>query len=51
MQILNVHRSIDGRKLLINVKFEDKTFSLVNVYAPNNESYVMLLFNAVLISD
>ena len=38
VQILNVHRSIDGRKLLINVKFEDKTFSLVNVYAPNNES-------------
>ena len=38
IEILDTHRSIDGRKILVNVKLNDNIFSLVNVYAPNNES-------------
>ena len=38
IEILDIHRSIDGRKILVNVKLNDNIFSLVNVYAPNNES-------------
>ena len=37
IEILNVHKSVDGRKLLLNVKYEDSVFTIVNVYAPNNE--------------
>ena len=37
VEILDIHRSIDGRKILVNVKLNDNIFSLVNVYAPNNE--------------
>ena len=28
---------MDGRRLLINIKYNDKIFTLVNIYAPNNE--------------
>ena len=37
IEILNVHKSVDGRKLLVNVKYEESVFTIVNVYAPNNE--------------
>ena len=35
-KILNVHRSNDGRKLLINITYEEKIITLVNLYAPND---------------
>ena len=38
IEVLSVHRSNDGRKLLLNVKHEDNILSIVNIYAPNNES-------------
>ena len=37
VEILNVHKTIDGRKILINIKIENDIITLVNVYAPNNE--------------
>ena len=37
LEVINAHRSQDGRKILINVKYLDKTLTLVNVYAPNSE--------------
>ena len=37
IEIINIHRSLDGRKLLVNVKYEDSSFTIVNIYAPNNE--------------
>jgi exonuclease III len=35
-EILNIHKSIDGRKLLVNIKFDDKIITIVNIYAPND---------------
>ena len=37
--MLNVHKSIDGRKLLINMKIDQNIITLVNIYAPNNEQH------------
>ena len=37
IEVINTHRSQDGRKILINVKYLDKNLTLVNVYAPNSE--------------
>ena len=31
VEILNVHKSLDGRKLLINIKLENDTITLVNI--------------------
>ena len=45
VEILNVHKSLDGRKLLINIKLENDTITLVNIYAPNNEQYRLDFFN------
>ena len=36
IEILNTHKSIDGRRLLVNIRYDDKDFSFVNIYAPNN---------------
>ena len=33
-----MHKSIDGRKLILNVKYDNNIISIVNVYAPNNEA-------------
>ena len=44
INILNTHRSNDGRKLLINVKLNDVEFTLVNIYAPNNETHRIQFF-------
>ena len=37
IEVLNVHRSQDGRKILLNVTYLDKTLTLVNAHAPNSE--------------
>jgi exonuclease III len=34
-EILNIHRSKDGRRLLVNTRFEENVFTLVNIYARN----------------
>ena len=44
IEILAIHRSNDGRKLLINVKIGDIDLTLVNIYAPNNETYRVQFF-------
>ena len=41
---MNVHKSADGRKLLINIQYEGNVFTLVNVYAPNVDSDRVLFF-------
>ena len=37
IEILNSHSSVDGRKLLLNVQFDNNTCTIVNIYAPNTE--------------
>ena len=37
VKILNVHKSNDGRRLLVNVELGEETLTLVNAYAPNDE--------------
>ena len=34
-ELLSTHKSEDSRTLLINIKFEGETFTLINLYAPN----------------
>ena len=36
VSIVNTHKSNDGRKLLVNAKLNDKMFTFVNLYSPNN---------------
>lgn len=36
--IHNVHKSDDGRIMLINIEYEQNVITLVNIYAPNSES-------------
>ena len=33
--IMNIHRSNDGRKLLVNIHLDDSDITLINIYAPN----------------
>ena len=42
INIINVHRSNDARKLLVNVKIYDNLITFINVYAPNNENAPLL---------
>ena len=44
VEILDIHIYIDGRKVLINVKHNYNIFSLVNVYAANNEAHRLDFF-------
>ena len=36
IHVINVHKSIDGRRILINFQYDDKKITIVNAYAPNN---------------
>ena len=36
-ELLNCHKSIDGRRLLVNIKVDDNIITIVNIYAPNDE--------------
>jgi exonuclease III len=38
VHIMNIHKTNDGRKLLINLNIEDTAYTLINIYAPNIES-------------
>lgn len=44
IDIINRHSSNDGRKILINVKIGETDLTLVNIYAPNNESHRIQFF-------
>ena len=37
VDIINIHKSADGRKLLINATYEQNIFTFVNIYAPNDD--------------
>jgi exonuclease III len=37
IEVINHHYSQVGRKLLVNFKYKENIFSLVNVYLPNHE--------------
>ena len=37
IEIVNSHSSIDGRKLLLNLKFDNNIFTNLSIYAPNTE--------------
>jgi hypothetical protein len=37
VHIMNIHKTDNGRKLLINLNIEDTAYTLINIYAPNNE--------------
>ena len=47
IKLLNKHISEDGRIILINVQIEDKTFTLVNIYAPNSTTERKTFFNKI----
>ena len=47
IKLLNKHISEDGRIILINVQIEDKTFTLVNIYAPNSTTEKKTFFNKI----
>ena len=38
IEILNYHHSLDGRRLLVNLKYNEKIITIVNAYAPNAEN-------------
>ena len=44
LQVVNIHKSDDGRILLINTCIDDKEFCFINIYAPNNQSERKLFF-------
>ena len=37
-EIINVYKSLDGRRILINFKTKDIVYTLINIYAPNTEN-------------
>ena len=37
INIISIHKTKDGRKLLVNLNIGDSTYSFINVYAPNQE--------------
>ena len=45
--LINVHKTEDGRMILINMKIEDKNMTLINIYAPNDQANRKAFFNKV----
>ena len=37
-KVVNVKKDKNGNKLFVEIEFEDKRFSLINIYGPNNDS-------------
>ena len=35
-KVLNIHKDDDGRKLLLNIMIDDKMYTIISVYCPNN---------------
>ena len=38
IEVLDIHKSLDGRKLMVNICVNEENLTLVNIYAPNKES-------------
>ena len=45
--ILNVHKSNDGRIILLNCEILENIITIVNIYAPNNEKLRIEFFNKI----
>ena len=45
--ILNIHSSEDSRIQLVNLKVDDQTMTIINVYAPNNVSERKTFFSKI----
>ena len=45
--LINVHKTEDGRMILINLKIEEKNLTLINIYAPNDQTNRKTFFNKV----
>ena len=48
IEIINHHISIDGRRLLLNIKHNTENYTIVNIYAPNNENERIKFFKKLL---
>ena len=38
VESFNTHTSLEGRRLLVNIRYDDTIFTFVNVYAPNTDA-------------
>ena len=45
LKIQNVHKSNDGRIILLNCELLENEITIVNIYAPNNEKMRIEFFN------
>ena len=43
--LINIHKTEDGRMILVNIKIEDKHLTLINIYAPNSQNERKTFFN------
>lgn len=48
VQVNNVKRSIGGRKLLLNLEIHEYKFTVVNIYAPNDNQNRINFFKKLL---
>lgn len=44
-KFLNCHRAIEGRKIIVNFKHNDDTYSVSSIYAPNEEKSRIMFKN------
>ena len=44
---LNCHRAIEGRKIIVNFKHDDDTYSVSSIYAPNEEKSRITFFKNI----
>ena len=44
-ELINIVKSNDGRALLLNISYNSQTYTVVNLYAPNNEAGRKSFFN------
>ena len=42
--LINIHKTEDGRMILVNIEIEDKHLTLINIYAPNSQNERKNLF-------
>ena len=50
ISIIDSHRSIDDRKLLVNLQYEETTFTIIKVYAPKHDQQRLEFFQTIKIS-
>ena len=47
LKIIDTHKTNDGRIVLVNVEIKDVPFTIINIYAPNNEKLRCSFFKKV----